>query len=451
MVKAYPPPEPAWMDLLLAAARSKFVRQRLPALVTDSSVPAALRLVADFGMALDSRTSRSGKRMPERKIAASVIFIARSLGCVLDRQDIAALGPLERRAVYLDAINQQPARIRRDMVQAIRDFDLYLVAQHTSTLPVPRNSLPWLPKDGSVDPNLITHREYFQILDRIEAEWPARGGERRRTIARLLVVLAFRCGLRRRELRGLRVEDMLILGSGELQIRHRKGDPLKTRNAERRLPLGGLLSDNELRELRDWRDRRLNEGAKAADYLFTVAEKKRIPNSLFDELNAFLRKVTRYANKGEGVHLHHLRHAAGAWVFVSLILYDSERRGSLFPKLGETHESLRGGMRLRQHLYGNTAPAKITPSKKDPFITARFCGHGSFDTTASSYINIFPWLVAHALDGAESMRPDFELVRRASGVPPTTSRRWLREGGVHNIPAQLLAQQGARDRTGSQN
>ncbi len=435
-------PEPEWMDLLLAAARSDSVLKRLSCLATNTSVPAALRLVADFGTALGSRTSRSGKPIPARKIAETVIFIARSLGCILADQDLATLESEERRKVYLVAINQQPVRERMGAVQAIREFELYLVAQINGAIPVPKSKLPWILKDNSVSPELITHHEYFEILNRIEGEWSVRSGARERKMVRLLVVLAFRAGLRRGELRGLRMEDVLILGFAWLQIRNRKVDPLKSRNAQRGFPVGALLSreepNDELQEIRDWYRRRVDEGAKATDYFFTMEGKKRIPNSLFDDVNTFLRKLTPQANDGKGVHMHTLRHAAGTWLFVSLTLSNSKRRDSLFADLKETHDWLREGKSHWLHFAGNT-----TPSKKVPFITAAFCGHANFDTTASSYINIFPWLVAHALDGVECMRPDPELVRKASGVPLKLSKKWLRYGDAHNIPVQLLLRQGA--------
>jgi integrase len=435
-------PEPDWIDLLSDATRSQSVRNRLSDLATDPSVPAALRLVADFGIVLDSRTPRPGKRMTLRKIIDTVIFIARSLGCILGDQDLATLEPLERKAVYLAAINRQSVRNRRDAVQAIREFDLYLVAQNSSALPITRNMLPWLPKDGSVDPSLVTHREYFEITNRIEAEWPVRSGERQRKMVHLLVVLAFRAGLRRSEMRGLRMEDVLVLGFSWLNVRYHKGDPLKTRNAKRRIPIGSFLSDDELQEIRNWFQMRIAEGSEASDYFFTIAEGKRIPNSLFDELNPFLRQVSTYASEGKGLHMHTLRHAAGTWLFVSLMLANSQFRNTIFPALKETHDWLHLGKSLWQHVCGNTKR-----SKQAPFITAYLCGHASFDTTASSYINIFPWLVAHALDAAESMRPEPELVRKASGVPLKKSKQWHRDGGIHNISVQLLASKGARSRS----
>jgi hypothetical protein len=126
------------------------------------------------------------------------------------------------------------------------------------------------------------------------------------------------------------------------------------------------------------------------------------------------------------------------------MLGDSKRIDSLFPKLHETHLWLKDSKSLRQGICGNTKQ-----TRKLPFIVARFCGHGNFDTTASSYINIFPWLVAHELEGIEIMRPGAALVRKASKLPSTTFRTWRRAGGLNNIPVQLLMKQGASAATNS--
>ncbi len=288
--------------------------------------------------------------------------------------------------------------------------------------------------------NLITHREYLAILDQIDAQWHARRGERRKTIARLLVMLAFKAGLRRGELRGLRVANLLVLGRPMLRIFHRKEDPLKTPNAERTLPIHALLAESELTEILDWRQRRIEEGARLTDYLFSFTKKSgRIPNFFFDRLNGFLRANTRYANAGEGIHLHHCRHAFGAWLFAALLKSD-QSTDSIFPDLPETLTWLRNGKVLSQQLYrSHGAPS----SRKHPFLVATLCGHSSFDTTAGTYINIFPWLMANALDQAEDLAPDPGLVRKASGVNRKTSAKWSGKGDVNNIPLQRLRGKGA--------
>lgn len=432
--------EPAWLSQLVGNADPKSVRKHLAEVAADKSVPAGLRLVADFAIALSDCSFRPGKRMSAWKSAEKATLLAQSLGRDLDQKDLSLLDPLSRRAVYLSAINRQPIRIRRSVLEIVRHFDLYLVAKNPEAFPVPRNSLPWLPKDAAVDPNLITHREYLAILDQIDAQWHARRGERRKTIARLLVMLAFKAGLRRGELRGLRVANLLVLGRPMLRIFHRKEDPLKTPNAERTLPIHALLTESELKEILDWRHRRIEEGARLTDYLFSFTKKSgRIPNFFFDRLNGFLRANTRYANAGEGIHLHHCRHAFGTWLFAALLKSD-QSTDSIFPDLPETQAWLRNGKVLSQQLYrSHGAP----PSRKHPFLVASLCGHASFDTTAGTYINIFPWLMAHALDQAEDLAPDPGLVRKASGVHRKTSRKWLGKGDVNNIPLQRLRGKGA--------
>ena len=77
-----------------------------------------------------------------------------------------------------------------------------------------------------------------------------------------------------------------VIEKAELLIWPRKGEPRKSRNARRRVPIGALLSASDLRELRSWCDERLqDEGVASDDHLFAVpneniASLAKIPNSL---------------------------------------------------------------------------------------------------------------------------------------------------------------------------
>jgi hypothetical protein len=264
-------------------------------------------------------------------------------------------------------------------------------------------------------------------------------------MALLIVILAFRLMLRRAELRGLRIEDVLLilenpsLGDPEIQVWHRKEDPLKTPAAERRIPLQ-LLSDDELRMLKDWLKARLSEEAKGKDYFFAISNEgmDRIPRSFFDSVNKLLRKLTPYAAGGEGVHLHHCRHAGGAWLFVGMLLADSPRRRQLFPDLKDSHAWMeQNGYKLWELFCDNEHP-----SKRLPYVVAQACGQASFDTTAGSYINIFPWLAAHDADGSNPDERD--LLRVASGASRKQFGKWLRDGGPHNVAVQVMICAGLR-------
>ena len=435
---------PEWRGILKGALHFGNPGEALGRLVSDPNAPAALRLIADFAIALRLRTSRPGKPPSNRAIEERTLLLGDCVGHLPEFEDLAKLPPADRRTAYVNAINDQPARKRPDAVQAVREFDLFLVAKFDGTLPIPRNSLPWFRKPPAFDPNIITHSEYESILQQLEDQTSVKSSERKTRMTLLTVILAFRCMLRRGELRGLRIEDVLLLlddptiGDPEIHVRHRREDPLKTPAAERRLPVQ-LMSVDELRILKDWLQARLAEKAKAKDYFFAIPDEgiRRIPRSFFDSLNERLRELTPYAAGGKGVHLHHFRHAGGAWLFAgTLWAADSQRRRQLFPELKEFHIWVeQNGRELWEMLCGN-------PSKRLPYALAKICGHANFDTTAGSYINIFPWLSAHDVDGNKPDERD--LLRVASGASRKKFGNWLRAGGPHNVAVQVMIGEGLR-------
>ena len=200
------------------------------------------------------------------------------------------------------------------------------------------------------------------------------------------------------------------------------------------LPIGLLLSENELKELCAWRDHRINEGAKQQDYLLAIPRERmpQTPKSFFDEINLHLRKATGGSGRSGGCHLHHLRHSAHSWIFGALA---SSSDAALFPDLPETNSWLckaRSGT-FRLALYGHEIPQ----TRKAAFAQARMAGHAGFDVTAGSYIHVFPWLLAAALEKSGRMAPDQEVVELAARVPKSSLKRWIREGDFHSVPVRL--------------
>lgn len=431
-----------WHESLLIAAHSQDPLKQLEMISQDNSQPNTMRLIADFGGSLLTSTSSSGKSNSESRVANSIGLISLALGAILEEKDLAPLPPSERRLIYLSAINKQPRSKRRELLLAFLEFDLYLVAQNEQTCPVPRSEFPWEPKSVFVDANLMTHKEYSNFLKELEKALPPRTSSARRRIARLIVQLGFKAGLRRSELTRLRIEDLLVkaekipgmLHLVEMQIRPRKADRLKTANAVRRIPIGVLLSKNELRELCAWREYRINEGAKQQDYLLAIPRENmpRTPKSLFEEINLHLRKATRGSDRAAGCHFHHLRHSAHSWLFGAMA---SDSDAALFPDLTDTNnwlcEARSGASRLA--LYGHES----SQTRKAAFAQARLAGHSGFDVTAGSYIHLFPWLLAAALEKSGRMVPDHEIVELAARVPKSSLRRWTSEGDSHCVAVRL--------------
>jgi integrase len=341
--------------------------------------------------------------------------------------------------IYVQAVNEQPVQKRRNLISWLLEFDLYLRACVQEREPVPKAKLPWPPDAPSeVEIGLATHEEYSELLRRIDRLWDVRDSERRRKMVRLIVILSFRCGLRRNEIRGLRVGGVLIRGIPELLIWPRKGEPRKSRNARRRVPIGALLSTGELTELRTlFQDRVRDDKAAGDDRLFALPKEnlKWIPTSLFDKLNRFLRNQSRWDsdNEDDGIHGHTLRHAFGGWLFISLMLSDMEHHPILFPDLDETNAWLRCGRQIRLALYEH-----LRPTGKHPSLVASLSGHAEFDTTAHSYIHLLPWLTAALLHGAEEMAPARSLVKLACHANDNTYRAWLGKHGIRGVAVQLM-------------
>lgn len=431
-----------WHKSLRKAAKSQNAIEQLEVISQDKSLPDWKRLIADFGVSLLKSTSPSGKSITGGGVANSMVLISRALGAALEKQDLSTRQPPERKDIYLAAINGQPRSLRGRLLQAILAFDLYLVAENEQTCPVPRSDFPWDPKSVFVDANLMTHKEYADFLEHLDGALPPRTSDAKRRMARLIVQLGFRAGLRRSELRRLRIEDLLVKAAKtptmlhlvEMQIRPRKADRLKTPNAVRRIPIGVLLSKTELEELCDWRDRRISEGAKRQDYLLATPREPtpKILEPLFDEINSHLRKATGGSDRAGGCHLHHLRHSAHSWLFAAL---GSSSDAALFPELFETNSWLREARSgvFRLAVYGHENPH----TRKAAFAQARMAGHSSFDVTAASYIHVFPWLLAAGLEKSVRMAPDREIVELAARVPKSTLRRWTGEGNLHRVPVRL--------------
>lgn len=116
-------------------------------------------------------------------------------------------------------------------------------------------------KESGVGSGLITAGEYAALRDRFDAR-TANGA-----MARLLVLLGFRAGLRWREALNLRVDDIMHTGRHvELSISHNRDHRLKSPAGRRVLPLHLLMDDGEIAELLGWwRERRAAASARLPD------------------------------------------------------------------------------------------------------------------------------------------------------------------------------------------
>ena len=202
-------------------------------------------------------------------------------------------------------------------VQALADVHGYIA--HISGVRVSFEGLGGSTRTA-VDANLVTPRDFTRALALLGPDSRRRSPSRLQAIRRLTLILGYRLGLRRSEVRLLRVSDIVDGASvSELLIRPSRYHTLKSESAKRRLPLDALLHPDERNELGNWVQlRRKEEGAEPGKpchaLLFCLSGEPALPIAeglVFSAIRDALMAVT-------GDHtltFHALRHS-----FVSLML-----------------------------------------------------------------------------------------------------------------------------------
>jgi integrase len=428
-VPSSPSREPrAWIVEVCQAAESKDPKKSL-AKIAGRGEPVAL--LAGFGISLLSSTQYSGGRATRTEIACVLEFVGMSLGAEMEAQDIAQIETEEALEIYVRAIEQQPIGERRRLIKWVLELDLYIRARVKSRDPIPLSRLPWPPEDGSFETGFVTHEEFEEILLRIDEFWNGKDSARRRKMIHLIVVIAFRIGLRTSEIEQLRLSDLLVRGSPEILLMPWPKERFKTKSAHRRIPLEGLLLDFELADFINWRQTRLDQDAKPSDRLFAIPEENlnEIHKWFWDDLNDFLRAHSSTGLDDGYIHMHTFRHAFQCWAFTAMIMIEGQISLSPFPDLQLTSQWVAQQSSKTWHGHNR-------PTAKQAYMLASLAGHSTFFTTAQSYVHVFPWLVQSLFDVSPVMQPSDYLVGLASWSPESTQRTWRKRR--INVAVKLL-------------
>lgn len=421
--------DPLWLRAVLKAIESPSAETELRKLRGEST-ELLTRTFATFALWLLSVTAPSGSNYTTKAATEMNGVLGRYLGPFLESinptgTDAETMNEFYWQAMEATGPMTSNRTLKGDLSRALLQFDRFL-SVHRQENPIARPKFPWFPTGlADVDANPVSHEQYKEILDRIEREWPT--GARMREIAWLLVVLGFRCGLRRMEALYLQVEDVLVHGRGELLVRPTDLRKLKSENAERRLPLGLLLNERELARLKKWKEDRLKEtGIGPTDCLFGIKEGRPVSEKIFNEINRIMRPAGEPNTSGE--HFHELRKGFSTNLFLALTLADSDPIPALFPRLDVTTEWLSHAAEFRAAIFRHRHP-----SRKYAFLIARWLGHGSPSTSLENYIFVADYLLAAFLEASEIMRPDPKLVKAYSEMDDSTRGYQVSGGGLNAI------------------
>ena len=461
--------EPPWLielrELMCAATIADLRSDLVKAALSSQTSPFAKRM-ADFCDSLAAVRTAGGKMRTTDSAKAIVIELARSIGPFVNPQDPADLSTEALETVYMQMIEStgvlpdgaavsdglpSVSKRRRDLSRAIMEFHRYMMARHNKE---PIEDMGLLSAQAGlvrVNANPLTLEDYIATLDEIDNTWPDDFPERKR-IARILVILCFRCGLRRLEALHLFIEDLLLGAYVELLIRPSEMRKVKSRNAKRRLALLALLTKDELKEILAWRDARVDEvrarrktrtsdeASQTPDFLFASERENLavVPQSIIEQINLILIKVTG----DKTMHLHQLRHSFATWTWLRLMLADMENPPDLFPHLEMTTAWLREGSAFRKAIYLHE-----WPTRKHAYLVAELLGHGSPFTSVEHYIHLVDWLLAAHLERSPLMHPKDALIKLASGTRRSTLQRWESNGQPMAVPLKLWSNRTSKQPT----
>lgn len=234
-----------------------------------------------------------------------------------------------------------------------------------------------------VDANLVTPAEYDRIQKVISGnnEKPSR----LRRIQCLLVMLGFKCGLRRGECLRLRICDLQPGHDPILLIRNSRYGKTKSRAGVRKLPLKVLLDPDSLQTLLDWREQRIIEaGSNKPDTLLFTLDNHQMPHE--HELFTSIRLAMHQVTGDKTLRFHHFRHSFANWTLIKLLLDDISWQDMPFFHLDEF--SPENCTTFRRGLLANG-----DQGTKHLYELARLMGHESPGITLQAYIHMLDWIL----------------------------------------------------------
>jgi integrase len=401
-----------------------------------------------------------GKQMQMTTVRLWVRTVIRHIGDVLQETeaDLIVLSRVSSEIledIYRDAIEEidpedETSSVRKRLAHVLRAFHDFLVRKHR-VKPLEDSSLLSVHRLGTpVDANLITVEEYHKILDWLDRNWPPTLDPGLRPLARMMVILGFRCGLRRSEALGISCHAVCGLGpKPELLIQPSFGHRLKSDNSKRRLPLF-LMPEQERRHFLRLVTQGKSEQYISTPALLTIAGSYGLevsPRRLLPIIHQAMRAVT----KDPSLRFHHLRHSFATWTLMRLMIGESGICPKHFEHLPETQSWLAQSREFCTQIYD------VLPSttRMHAYLVAQMMGHSHPSVTLRYYVHGMDWLLDSYLRAIPEFQPNSRTVVLASGLAERTAYNITKRGvaigpakrtvndcatikGTAAIPARLL-------------
>jgi integrase len=242
-----------------------------------------------------------------------------------------------------------------------------------------------IPLRQSVSAQVILPNEFRELLKIYNFGKPTLS--RLDSITCCILILAYRFGLRRKEILGLRIKDILTKYGLEITVMPHRRRGTKSKSGKRNLPEYVSMPEDELAFLISWVLKRQKErNTKLGSYLFTASEVERsmfADNDLVPGIIENIKKITG----DEKTVLHHGRHS-----FYANILLQSVSRDDI--PLNTVPTFVKQAEKLPKEYFqavlgnGKTGRQKL-------HALAMLSGHADVSTGLFSYFHICDWLLSY--------------------------------------------------------
>lgn len=309
------------------------------------------------------------------------------------------------------------ANLRTRVINLIHRFNAYCITRGKLRI----NGQYQLPARSGGDTDIssrhVSEVDYRRALEILKVQI-VKGNDRSVVLqAQCFLILAYRFGARRSEILGLTLNDVHNARSDcYLEIRPNSSRVLKTRNAERTLPLS-LLEEFEVKIIKTLWLQRDKEAQRSADRLTKSSFKWKVRKETYlflpndagrEEIDShkvpgLALKALHCATGDHELHVHHLRHSFATRHVIGTLLSDlSQRKDPYIPTIFQ--EMAESASKFHKFVF-----ARFGRSARRGTLVSMAIGHGSDETTYRHYVHGFDILV-HAALNAE--RPRFRQRRR---------------------------------------
>jgi len=298
-----------------------------------------------------------------------------------------------------------------------------------------------------VDANVLTPAEFMRArhLIRSSTESP-----RLRLIQELVLIIGYRCGLRRSEVASLQlrdlhgVEDPTILAP-ELLVRRNRHAGVKTGSSTRRLPLHLLLMPDERQLLARWKIMRHAETSGGNDLQHLLFCLPGLPREMIRDNMLFrpIHHAMRLASGEPVMRFHHLRHS---FVTITLIRLTERTPGSLFPRHWVTDDH--GKIAVPHWNEDLSALANLAPrgavDANRLWCVSLWAGHLTPSETLASYAHLLDLQLREEVWSARDLEMSVplqaSLMGRSTNAVSVWRHKWRQRTGLDTLMASHLCE-----------